>query len=234
MNDGANHVPKRDANAGAHLVTSTFPEFEAARDVLGQVQASDWVPTHPDGPYKSDGWRVVRIVTAGKRTEFVDRHPEIKRVLDYFKDPVYMAVFYSMLPGAEIHPHRDLSGTLELGKLRYHVPIVTNPKVNFWVDKKRVPMSVGEMWAQNTSYMHAVANQSEVDRVHLVVEVEVGQWSWAQLPPKGMGYYSHYMWFMSLVAWKGFTKILTDKNALRTYSGMSRTFVQRLLGRRAA
>jgi hypothetical protein len=42
------------------------------------------------------------------------------------------------------------------------------------------------------------------------------------------------MWFMSLVAWKGITKILTDKNALRTYSGMSRTFVQRLLGRRPA
>jgi hypothetical protein len=221
-------------NPGAHLVTSTFPEFEAARGVLAEVNPSDWVPTHPDGPYKSDGWRVVRIVTAGKRTAFVEQHPEMERVLDYFKDPVYMAVFYSMLPGAEIHPHRDLSGTLELGKLRYHVPIATNSKVNFWVNKERVPMHVGEMWALNTSYMHAVENHSEIDRVHLVVEVEVGKWSWAQLPAKGAHYYFHYVCFMSLVAWKGFTKLVTDKNALKTYSGMSRTFVQRLLGRRPA
>jgi hypothetical protein len=221
-------------NPGAHLITSTFPEFETARNVLSEVAPADWVPTHPDGPYRSDGWRVVKIVAKGKRTEFVDRHPEIARVLDYFKDPIEMAVFYSMLPGAEIHPHRDLSGTLELGKIRYHIPVETNPKVDFFVDKKRVPMKVGEMWALNTSYLHAVANHSELDRVHLVVEVEVGKWSWAMLPAKGARYYTHYASFMSMVAWKGLTKLVTDKNALRTYSTMSRTFFTRLMGRRAA
>jgi len=95
-------------------------------------------------------------------------------------------------------------------------------------------MKVGEMWGLNTSYLHAVANHSELDRVHLVVEVEVGKWSWAMLPPRGVGYYAHYASFMSTVAWKAMTKVVTDKNALRTYSTMSRTFVSRLLGRRAA
>lgn len=221
-------------NPGAHLITSTFPEFEAARKVLSEVTPADWVPTHPDGPYKSDGWRVVKIVAKGKRTEFADKHPEIARVLDYFQDRIEMAVFYSMLPGAEIHPHRDLSGTLELGKIRYHIPIETNPKVDFYVDKKRVPMQLGEMWALNTSYLHAVANHSDLDRVHLVVEVDVGKWSWAMLPPKDAHYYAHYTSFMSLVAWKGLTKLVTDKNALRTYSTMSRTFFARLTGRRPA
>jgi hypothetical protein len=221
-------------NPGAHLVTSTFPEFESARKVLAEVGPSDWTPTHPDGPYKSDGWRVVKIVSKGKRTEFVNQHPEIARVLDYFKDPIEMAVFYSMLPGAEIHPHRDLSGTLELGKIRYHVPIETNPQVNFFVNRERVPMGVGQMWALNTSYEHAVQNFSTADRIHLVVEVEVGKWSWAMLPPKGFQYYTHYVSFMSLVAWKGFTKLVTQKDALRTYSTMSKTFFSRLLGRRPA
>jgi hypothetical protein len=221
-------------NPGAHLIAQNFSEFEAARKVLSEVVASDWTPTHPDGPYKSDGWRVVKIVAKGKRTEFAEQHPDMARVLDYFKDPIEMAVFYSMLPGAEIHPHRDLSGTLELGKIRYHVPIETNPAVEFWVDKKRVPMKVGEMWGLNTSYLHAVANRGGSDRVHLVVEVEVGKWSWAMLPPKGVRYYCHYAWFMCLVAGKAFSKILTDKKALSTYSHMSRTFVQRLLGRRRA
>jgi aspartyl/asparaginyl beta-hydroxylase len=221
-------------NPGAHLISPTFPEFETARKVLGEVTASDWTPTHPDGPYKSDGWRVVKIVSGGKRTEFVDRHPEIAQVLDYFKDPITMAVFYSMLPGAEIHPHRDLSGTLELGKVRYHVPIETNPDVYFWVDKKRVPMQVGQMWALNTSYLHAVANRSTADRVHLVVEVETGKWSWAMLPAKGIRYYAHYASFMTIVACRAMTKLLTDKNAIQTYSGMSKTFMNRLLRRKAA
>jgi hypothetical protein len=221
-------------NPGAHLISSNFTEFEAARKVLSEVAPSDWTPTHPDGPYKSDGWRVVKIVAKGKRTEFVDRHPEIARALDFFKDPIEMAVFYSMLPGAEIHPHRDLSGTLELGKIRYHIPIETNPDVYFWVDKKRVPMKVGEMWGLNTSYLHAVANRSTADRVHLVVEVEVGKWSWAMLPAKGVRYYCHYAWFMSLVAWKAISKIATDRNAIHTYSNMSKTFMNRLLRRKAA
>ena len=219
-------------NPGACLIKERFPEFEAARKVLSEVKASDWAPTHPDGPYKSDGWRVVEIVAKGKRTEFVDRHPDIAQVLDYFKDPIEMAVFYSVLPGAELHPHRDLSGTLELGMIRYHIPIETNPKVDFYVDKKRVPMGVGEMWGLNTSYLHAVANHSNLDRIHLVVEVEVGPWSWDLLPPKSAGYYKHYASFMSLIAWKGITKVLTDKNALRNYSNLSRMFFSRLLGRR--
>jgi hypothetical protein len=221
-------------NPGAHLIAQSFPEFETARKVLSEVTPAEWIPTVPDGPYQNDGWRVVKIVNKGKRTAFAENHPEIGRVLDYFKDPIEMAVFYSMLPGTVLHPHRDLSGTLELGKIRYHVPLETNPEVKFFVDKQRVPMTVGEMWALNTSYLHAVENQSQFDRVHLVVEVEVGKWSWSLLPPKNARYYGHYTWFMSLVAWRGLTKLVTQKNALKTYSNMSKTFMRRLLGRRAA
>ena len=221
-------------NPGAQLIASSFPEFETARKVLSEVTPADWVPTIPDGPYKSDGWRVVSIVKGGKRTEFADRHPEIGRVLDYFKDPIEMAVFYSMLPGTVLHPHRDLSGTLELGKIRYHVPLETNPEVKFFVNRERVPMNVGQMWALNTSYLHAVENESPAERIHLGVEVEVGKWSWSLLPRKNLRYYRHYAWFLTLVGWRALTKVATDRNALKTYSYMSRTFMRRLLGRRAA
>jgi hypothetical protein len=221
-------------NPGAHLIAPSFPEFETAQKVLSEVTESEWVPTVPDGPYQNEGWRVVKIVAKGKRTQFAEQHPEIGRVLDYFKDPIEMAVFYSMLPGTILHPHRDLSGTLELGKIRYHVPLATNSDVKFFVDKKRVPMANGEMWALNTSYLHAVENASQIDRVHLVVEVEVGKWSWSLLPRKNLRYYGHYAWFMSLVMWRGFTKLVTQKDALKTYSNMSRTFMRRLLRRKPA
>ena len=220
-------------NPGAHLVAARFPEFEAAQKVLSEVVPSDWIPTTPDGPYKNDGWRVVKIVDEGKKTEFVQLHPDIGRVLDYFQDPIAMAVYYSMLPGAVLHPHRDLSGTLELGRLRFHVPIETSPSVNFMVAKKRVPMKVAEMWALNTSYLHAVENNSSIDRIHLVVEVEAKDWSWSMLPRKTPRYYCHFAWFMTLIAWRGFSKAVTDRNALRTYARMSRFLLSRILGRRA-
>lgn len=219
-------------NPGAHFIFARFPEFETARKVLYEVAPSDWIPTIPDGPYQTDGWRVIKIVTGGTRTEFVQRHPDIGRVLDYFKDPIVMAVYYSMLPGAVLHAHRDLSGTLELGRIRFHIPIATDPAVNFMVARKRVPMKVGEMWGLNTSYLHAVENNSPIDRIHLVVEVEARDWSWSMLPRKTSRYYCHFAWFLCLVAWRGFTKVVTDRNALSTYRRMSKFLVQRVLGQR--
>jgi hypothetical protein len=218
-------------NSGAELVVPRFAEFETAQAVLEQVTAEDWVPTHPDGPYKSDGWRVIHIVRAGEPTDFVHRHPEIRRVLEYFKCNISMAVYYSMLPGAAIHEHRDLSGTLELGRLRFHVPIQTNSDVNFLVSRRPVPMKVGELWALNTSYLHAVQNNGSADRIHLVVEVEVNDWCWSKLPQKTIKFYTHYIWFMILVGYRAVRVTLTNPKAVKLRLGMAKFFLVRTFSR---
>jgi hypothetical protein len=219
-------------NSGSFLVMDRFPEFDAARGVLSEVSRSDWVPTIPDGPYKSDGWRVIKLFEQGKPTAFAERHPEIKRVIGYFECPIVKAMFYSMLPGAELHPHRDSSGTLELGLLRFHIPIETNPNVSFMVSKKRVPMKSGELWALNTSYLHAVENKGQTDRVHLVVEVEVNEWCWSKLPKKNMKFYVHYAWFMMLVIGRAIRLALTDPKAARSRLGIGKFIAKRLLRHR--
>lgn len=158
---------------GAALIKKDFGYSDALRSVLEQLGAEDWVPTHPDGPYESDGWKVVPFVEFGRETPMMERFPVMAKVLQEFKCPVKMMVYYNMLPGAKIHPHRDTSGTLELGFLRFHVPIRTNEQVDFRVDNVAVPMREGQLWALNTSHKHAVSNLSNSDRVHLVLEVEV-------------------------------------------------------------
>src|SRR5437879_7250314 len=72
-------------NSGSFLVMDRFPQLDAAREVLSEVSEADWVPTIPDGPYKSNGWRVIKIFEQGKPTAFTEKHPEIKRVIGYFR-----------------------------------------------------------------------------------------------------------------------------------------------------
>jgi hypothetical protein len=81
-----------------------------------------------------------------------------------------LLVFYYLEPEASIHPHRDLSGSGLNNRLRFHIPIITNPKVDFQVDGEKIVMVPGDMWCLDTSYKHAVANNGDESRVHIVVE----------------------------------------------------------------
>ncbi len=184
---------------GAALIKEDFGYSNALRSVLDGLDAEDWVPTHPDGPYKSDGWRVVPFVEYGRETPMIERFPVMAKVLQEFKCPVKMMVYYNMFPGAKIHPHRDTSGTLELGFLRFHVPITTNQGVDFLVDNVAVPMQEGQLWALNTSHKHAVSNLGNSERVHLVLEVEVNQWVRSVLPRRTYRYYLHVIGFGGVV-----------------------------------
>jgi hypothetical protein len=84
-----------------------------------------------------------------------------------------LIVFYYLEPGARIHPHRDLSGAGLNNRLRFHVPIITNSKVDFRVSDERIKMAPGDMWCLDTSYKHSVANDGDASRVHIVVECYV-------------------------------------------------------------
>lgn len=86
-----------------------------------------------------------------------------------------LMLFYYLEPGAKIHPHRDLSGAALSNRIRFHVPIITNPDVFFMVDKQRVIMNPGELWCLDTSYLHSVANEGTEYRVHMVVECDINK-----------------------------------------------------------
>ncbi len=184
---------------GAALIKEDFGYSDALRSVLEELDAEDWVPTHPDGPYESDEWIVVPFVEFGRETPMMERFPIMAKVLQEFKCPVKMMVYYNMLPGAKIHPHRDTSGALELGYLRFHVPVRTNPQVEFLVDDVAVRMQEGQLWALNTSPRHSVSNLGNSDRVHLVLEVEVNQWVKSVLPRRTYRYYLHAIGFGGVV-----------------------------------
>ena len=123
-------------------------------------------------------------------------------------------MLYAVRPGTILHPHRDMSGNLPFGRLRFHVPIVTNPEVDFVVGGERLDMRPGELWALDTSYEHSVRNRSNQVRVHFVVEVVANDWVWSLLPKKGVAYYRHLVGFWTVACWVGAKKLRKDRRFL--------------------
>jgi aspartyl/asparaginyl beta-hydroxylase (cupin superfamily) len=78
--------------------------------------------------------------------------------------------------GSRIKEHTDLNLGYEDGEIRLHIPIHTNPGVEFYLSGRRIILAEGECWYVNTSLPHRVANTGERDRIHLVIDCVVNDW----------------------------------------------------------
>ena len=102
--------------------------------------------------------------------------PAIARFLEDLKCPVMSARLLSLRSGATIKPHRDIELAFERGEARLHIPIFTNPHVQFFVEDERIVMEAGTCWYINANLTHRVANTGDRDRIHLVVDCGVDDW----------------------------------------------------------
>lgn len=123
-------------------------------------------PVHENGRFEGLRWDKVEF-------DFQPAILKIDQFLGLDCQDGGMRVLYFLDPGARIHPHRDYSGPSVNDRIRFHVPIITNPDVEFYVDKRRIVMLPGELWMLDTSYLHSVYNGGSSTRVHIVYEVEV-------------------------------------------------------------
>ncbi len=72
--------------------------------------------------------------------------------------------------GSTIRRHTDSGDYLMLAR-RHHIPIITSSNTVFGVGDEEINMGVGECWEINNSKTHYVTNYSEVDRIHLLVDI---------------------------------------------------------------
>jgi len=78
-------------------------------------------------------------------------------------------VMFARLPaGSEISLHTDSGASSYVHKI--HVPLVTNPETIFQVGEDLKHLPVGEIVEINNKGPHAVKNNGEEDRVHLIFE----------------------------------------------------------------
>lgn len=109
-------------------------------------------------------------------TPFLDACPYFQEVLASFQCPVNSVRLMRLTPGSVIKEHTDYDLSLEDGNARLHIPISTNPQVEFCLNGRRVVMNEGECWYLRLSDPHTVANRGDDDRVHLVIDASVNQW----------------------------------------------------------
>jgi len=100
-----------------------------------------------------------------------------KEVISSFKCSFSAIRLLRLEPGGYIKPHRDLKSGYEDDFFRLHIPIVTNPRVDFTLEGERLIMGPGECWYTNVNFVHSVANRGTSDRVHLVIDGQRNDWS---------------------------------------------------------
>ena len=66
-------------------------------------------------------------------------------------------------------PHVDFGHIFTVTN-RFHIPIITNKNVDFFIQLTKVPMDEGKLIEINNQVLHCVFNQSDLDRVHMIID----------------------------------------------------------------
>ncbi len=161
------------------------------RQDLAHIKQEEWHP-HFNSSYFEGEWTGVALRSidgsatklyhdrhsqgAIKNTAILERCPNLRTVLSAFACPIISVRLLKLAGGAYIKEHSDYNFSFGDAEIRLHVPIVTDPAVQFFLDADRVHMKEGECWYLDFSLPHWVRNDSAVDRIHLVIDCELNDW----------------------------------------------------------
>jgi len=163
------------------------------RDDLARLTAADWIDHFVTQNYDGD-WSVIplrgpataehpvmMIYSDPTCTEFADTPflaecPYFREVIASFQCDIGAARLMKLTPGSTIKEHTDHDLDFNQGNVRLHIPVTTNPEVQFILNGSRVVMNAGECWYLRLSDPHGVTNDGPTDRVHLVLDTTVNDW----------------------------------------------------------
>lgn len=159
---------------------------------LSDLMQEHWTPHFNTGGYSGD-WKAIPLYSQDgtvenifanpqsngdlKETDALKKSPYFREVINTFKCRVLTARLLRLGAGAEIKPHTDHELGYENDNFRIHIPIITNDRIEFVLDGELLFMNPGECWYTNVNYVHSVKNNSDSDRVHLVIDYERNEWS---------------------------------------------------------
>jgi len=186
---------------------------------IGQIQKSDW----KEREY-GDRWYDVPLYFRGKNGAeelhpLLDQSPGLMSVLNGFPSRPLDMCIASLEAGGSVKEHRDISGGVAAGVIRFHIPIITHKDVAFFVSGDRVTMAEGELWTLDTTYKHRVINGSDVTRIHLIIDLEQSKELKAMLPPKDLRDTAHNIYFAGICVVKGIALLFTNPGMLFKRAG---------------
>lgn len=128
-------------------------------------------------------------------TRHIKYFPKIKNYLETLNTEIYLVRLLKLSANSKINPHHDETFEDKQKKIRLHIPLITNDKVIFkilnkqykfdrkvkkelikkvWINKDiaEFKLSIGNLWYVNVDNIHSVENNSNIDRIHLVIDLK--------------------------------------------------------------
>jgi Aspartyl/Asparaginyl beta-hydroxylase len=183
-------LPYSMAMHSALRLPLSFDATALARD-LTSLPSNEWI-THFNQGYFDGQWDGLALralpdaygivpdgqapASAYEATTRLATCPALATALSVFQCPLKSVRLLRLTPGSVIREHTDPDLGLERGQARIHIPVSTNPGVEFYVDNRRIVMGPGECWFLGLNRPHRVQNLGATDRVHLVLDCEVNSW----------------------------------------------------------
>ena len=146
-------------------ISSSWEEFDYRQNTYQVHQHTQTIPILFDADF--------RLSTPSKWYPLFEEH--LRKLQDiaakfYGDGYIIRCILTNLKANKNIAPHIDGGDSLITCK-RIHVPIITTDKVLFTVGGEEKNMRVGEMWEINNGKKpHAVYNNSDEDRVHLIFD----------------------------------------------------------------
>jgi len=159
-------------------------DAETLEEEVRALPSSAWVPHATGFP----GNEAVRLVTVGgqptdafegpmRPTPNLTACPYIQQVMAELGGVWGRSRLMGLGIGAEVPEHVDAHYHWRT-HLRIHVPVITNPQVQFTCGGETIHMAPGECWVFDSFRWHEVHNRGQERRVHLVLDTVVTPHLW--------------------------------------------------------
>lgn len=157
---------------------------------LAQILPSEWIPHYNQVDYQG-GWSLVPLRSVQgssinpyvtslsnicQNTAILARCPYFRAIIATFQCDKTSVRLMKLDPGSEIKEHTDSAISYQDQFIRLHIPVITNRKVEFFLNGEQIIMNVGECWYLDVTQPHHVRNRSQTPRIHLVIDCLVNDW----------------------------------------------------------
>jgi len=140
----------------AHLVDSSVP-FPPPADDYADGSWCDWL-----------------------NTKELENSPYLKSIVEKFQEYTTVTLVRALRleKGNVVKEHRDVTLGLQIERsvIRLTIPVIKDPRAEFYLNNKIVPMKPGECWYLRLTDPHRVLNNSDTDRINITLDMIPNEW----------------------------------------------------------
>ena len=138
----------------------------------------------------SGGWGAIGLITYGgdpendivtneeiKPPRLLTKCPEVQKILNLLPGKKGRVRFMEVKPNSRVFWHYDNAETIDdldyKKNVRLHIPIFTNSEVKMNICHNRIKWVEGKIYYGDFSFPHTIHNNSEKNRIHLVIDLKI-------------------------------------------------------------